>query len=84
MGIDFMKKMSGFSEKERVGFKKIFSSMTEGDLLSLSDTVTNKMIVVENVTGKTSVWREGSSYSIMSDLTYNLKTVINYGTITFT
>ncbi|MEQ2310731.1 hypothetical protein AMECASPLE_012159 [Ameca splendens] len=43
-------KMSGLSETERVGFKKIFSLMTEGDLHSLSDTVTNKMIVVENVT----------------------------------
>ncbi|XP_054887254.1 uncharacterized protein C3orf38 homolog [Poeciliopsis prolifica] len=42
--------MSGLSETERVGFKKIFSSMTDVDLRSLSDTVTNKMIVVENVT----------------------------------
>lgn len=47
--------MSGLSETERVGFKKILSSMTDVDLRSLSDTVTNKMIVVENVTGKTSV-----------------------------
>uniref|UniRef100_A0A096MA89 Chromosome 3 open reading frame 38 n=1 Tax=Poecilia formosa TaxID=48698 RepID=A0A096MA89_POEFO len=42
--------MSGLSETERVGFKKILSSMTDVDLRSLSDTVTNKMIVVENVT----------------------------------
>ncbi|XP_015239308.1 uncharacterized protein C3orf38 homolog [Cyprinodon tularosa] len=42
--------MSGLSETERVGFKMILSSMTEADLLSLSDTVTNKMIVVENMT----------------------------------
>ncbi|CAG5865456.1 unnamed protein product [Menidia menidia] len=42
--------MSGLSETERVGFKKILSSLTTADLLSLSDTVTNKMIVVENVT----------------------------------
>ncbi|KAM4731140.1 uncharacterized protein C3orf38 homolog [Anableps anableps] len=42
--------MSGLSETERVGFKKILSSMTENDLKSLADTVTNKMIVVENVT----------------------------------
>ncbi|MEQ2159439.1 hypothetical protein GOODEAATRI_022869, partial [Goodea atripinnis] len=48
--------MSGLSETERVGFKKIFSLMTEGDLHSLSDTVTNKMIVVENVTGVTRVF----------------------------
>ncbi|KAM4561696.1 uncharacterized protein C3orf38 homolog [Fundulus diaphanus] len=41
--------MSGLSETERVGFKKILSSMTEGDIKSLCDTVTNKMIVVENV-----------------------------------
>ncbi|XP_032424645.1 uncharacterized protein C3orf38 homolog [Xiphophorus hellerii] len=42
--------MSGLTETERVGFKKILSSMTDVDLRSLSDTVTNKMIVVENVT----------------------------------
>ncbi|XP_051815407.1 uncharacterized protein C3orf38 homolog [Acanthochromis polyacanthus] len=40
--------MSGLSETERVGFKKILGLMTIPDLLSLSDTVTNKMIVVEN------------------------------------
>ncbi|PWA31254.1 hypothetical protein CCH79_00002888, partial [Gambusia affinis] len=42
--------MSGLSETERVGFKQILSLMTDVDLRSLSDTVTNKMIVVENVT----------------------------------
>ncbi|XP_069009716.1 uncharacterized protein C3orf38 homolog [Embiotoca jacksoni] len=42
--------MSGLSETERVGFTKILELMTKGDLLSLSDTVTNKMIAVENVT----------------------------------
>lgn len=47
--------MSGLSETERVGFKQILSLMTDVDLRSLSDTVTNKMIVVENVTGKSSV-----------------------------
>lgn len=45
--------MSGLSETERAGFTKILSLMTTSDLLSLSDTVTNKMIVVENITGKT-------------------------------
>ncbi|XP_023147750.2 uncharacterized protein C3orf38 homolog [Amphiprion ocellaris] len=40
--------MSGLSERERVGFTKILGLMTTADLLSLSDTVTNKMIVVEN------------------------------------
>ncbi|CAI5656420.1 uncharacterized protein C3orf38 homolog [Oreochromis niloticus] len=42
--------MSGLSETERAGFTKILSLMTKSDLLSLSDTVTNKMIVVENIT----------------------------------
>ncbi|XP_041856872.1 uncharacterized protein C3orf38 homolog [Melanotaenia boesemani] len=41
--------MSGLSEKERLGLKKILGFMTTGDLISLSNTVTNKMIVVENV-----------------------------------
>lgn len=44
-------KMPGLSEKEHAGLKNILSSMTAGDLMSLSDTVTNKMIAVENVTG---------------------------------
>ncbi|XP_030614280.1 uncharacterized protein C3orf38 homolog [Archocentrus centrarchus] len=42
--------MSGLSETERAGFTKILSLITTSDLLSLSDTVTNKVIVVENVT----------------------------------
>ncbi|XP_017279330.1 uncharacterized protein C3orf38 homolog [Kryptolebias marmoratus] len=42
--------MSGLSETERTGLKTILSSMAKGDLMSLSDTVTNKMIAVENVT----------------------------------
>ncbi|XP_038576188.1 uncharacterized protein C3orf38 homolog [Micropterus salmoides] len=42
--------MSGLSETERAGCKNILKLMSKGDLLSLSDTVTNKMIVVENVT----------------------------------
>ncbi|XP_051260678.1 uncharacterized protein C3orf38 homolog isoform X3 [Dicentrarchus labrax] len=43
--------MSGLSERERAGCIKILQLMSKGDLLSLSDTVTNKLIVVENVTG---------------------------------
>ncbi|XP_075965106.1 uncharacterized protein C3orf38 homolog [Anarhichas minor] len=43
-------KMSGLSETERAGCKKILKLMSTSHLLSLSDTVTNKMIVVENVT----------------------------------
>ncbi|XP_044071592.1 uncharacterized protein C3orf38 homolog isoform X2 [Siniperca chuatsi] len=42
--------MSGLSETERAGCKKILKFMSKGDLLSLSHTVTNKMIVVENTT----------------------------------
>ncbi|XP_054471719.1 uncharacterized protein C3orf38 homolog [Anoplopoma fimbria] len=41
--------MSGLSETQRAGCNKILNSMSKGDLLSLSDTVTNKLIVVENV-----------------------------------
>ncbi|XP_031714471.1 uncharacterized protein C3orf38 homolog [Anarrhichthys ocellatus] len=42
--------MSGLSETERAGCTKILKLMSTSHLLSLSDTVTNKMIVVENVT----------------------------------
>uniref|UniRef100_A0A8C6NS75 Chromosome 3 open reading frame 38 n=1 Tax=Nothobranchius furzeri TaxID=105023 RepID=A0A8C6NS75_NOTFU len=42
-------KMPGLSKTETVGLKKILNSMTAEDLMSLSDTVTNKLIVVENV-----------------------------------
>ncbi|CAN9497886.1 unnamed protein product [Ophioblennius macclurei] len=45
--------MAGLSERERQGFRQMISLMTEYDILSLSDTVTNKMIVVENVTEAT-------------------------------
>ncbi|KAI3356116.1 hypothetical protein L3Q82_017379 [Scortum barcoo] len=41
--------MSGLSSTERVECAKILKLMSEGDLRSLSDTVTNKMIVVENM-----------------------------------
>ncbi|KAM9347372.1 uncharacterized protein C3orf38 homolog [Symphorus nematophorus] len=40
--------MSGLSETERAGCTKILQLMSKSDLLSLSDTVTNKLIVVEN------------------------------------
>nr|XP_019945240.1 PREDICTED: uncharacterized protein C3orf38 homolog [Paralichthys olivaceus] len=42
--------MSGLSETERVGCSVILKLMSKSDLLSLSDTVTNKVIVVENTT----------------------------------
>ncbi|XP_029937266.1 uncharacterized protein C3orf38 homolog [Myripristis murdjan] len=42
--------MPGLSERERGECKKMLSVMSKGDLLSLSDTVTNKMIAVENIT----------------------------------
>ncbi|KAM3849921.1 uncharacterized protein C3orf38 homolog [Diretmus argenteus] len=45
--------MPGLSETERSGCKKMLSLMSKGDVLSLSDTVTNKMIAVENVTEAT-------------------------------
>ncbi|KAG7241675.1 hypothetical protein INR49_025140 [Caranx melampygus] len=41
--------MSGLSETERAGFTKIMGFMSKEDLLSLSDTVTNKMIAVESI-----------------------------------
>ncbi|KAM6978797.1 LOW QUALITY PROTEIN: uncharacterized protein C3orf38 homolog [Tautogolabrus adspersus] len=40
--------MSGLTDTERAGCKKIMKLMSKGDLLSLSDTVTNKVIVVED------------------------------------
>ncbi|XP_029967957.1 uncharacterized protein C3orf38 homolog [Salarias fasciatus] len=45
--------MSGLSAKEQEGFRKLMGLLTTSDLLSLSDTVTNKLIVVENVTEAT-------------------------------
>ncbi|XP_040912256.1 uncharacterized protein C3orf38 homolog [Toxotes jaculatrix] len=42
--------MSGLSETERAGCTKILKLMSKSDLLSLSDTVTNKLIAVENIT----------------------------------
>lgn len=47
----YVPKMSGLSQTERAGCTKILNLMSKDDLLSLSDTVTNKMIVVENITG---------------------------------
>ncbi|CAB1454633.1 unnamed protein product [Pleuronectes platessa] len=40
--------MSGLSETERLGCTEILKLLSNRDLLSLSDTVTNKVIVVEN------------------------------------
>ncbi|XP_076018143.1 uncharacterized protein C3orf38 homolog [Genypterus blacodes] len=40
--------MSGLSQTERDGCKKILKMMSKSDIFSLADTVTNKMIVVEN------------------------------------
>lgn len=40
--------MSGLSELERAGCTKILKLISRDDLLSLCDTVTNKLIVVEN------------------------------------
>lgn len=48
-------KMSLLSESERSGCLKILNMMSEEDLLSLSDTVTNKMIMVEDITGMSSL-----------------------------
>ncbi|XP_059198234.1 uncharacterized protein C3orf38 homolog [Centropristis striata] len=45
-----MLKMPGLTETERAGCSNILKLMSAADLMSLSDTVTNKMIVVENVT----------------------------------
>ncbi|XP_042369831.1 uncharacterized protein C3orf38-like [Plectropomus leopardus] len=42
--------MSGLSETERAGCRNLLKLLSKSDLLSLSDTVTNKMIAVENVT----------------------------------
>ncbi|KAG7503435.1 hypothetical protein JOB18_038444 [Solea senegalensis] len=42
--------MSGLSETERAGCSVILKLMSKADLYSLSDTVTNRMVVVENST----------------------------------
>ncbi|XP_074551023.1 uncharacterized protein C3orf38 homolog [Halichoeres trimaculatus] len=42
--------MPGLSETEQAGCTKILNLMSKGDLLSLCDTVTGKMIVVEDET----------------------------------
>lgn len=62
--------------------------MTKCDLLSLSDTVTNKMIVVENITGKTFIQfhmaKRKSAYlkfllpvSYIRDLLYTYQEITN-------
>ncbi|XP_073329872.1 uncharacterized protein C3orf38 homolog [Pagrus major] len=45
--------MSGLSKTERAGCTKILKLLSKADVLSLSDTVTNKLIVVENATEAT-------------------------------
>lgn len=42
--------MTGLSETERVGCRRLLGTMSNGDLSLLCDTVTNKMITVENPT----------------------------------
>ncbi|XP_029386771.1 uncharacterized protein C3orf38 homolog isoform X1 [Echeneis naucrates] len=42
--------MSGLSKTERAGCLTILRSLSKADLMSLNDTVTNKMIMVEDVT----------------------------------
>lgn len=44
--------MSGLSETERTGCATILTLMSAADVHSLTDTVTNKLIVVENTTGR--------------------------------
>ncbi|TWW80636.1 uncharacterized protein C3orf38 homolog [Takifugu flavidus] len=45
--------MSGLSESERAGCKDILNLMTTSSILSLCDTITNKLIVVESFTEAT-------------------------------
>ncbi|KAM9851071.1 uncharacterized protein C3orf38 homolog [Aulostomus maculatus] len=46
-------RMLGLSEKERAGCASILNLMSKEDILSLSDTVTNKVIVVDNIADAT-------------------------------
>lgn len=48
-------KMQGLSPNERAGCTKLLQSLQKSDLLSLCDTVTNKLIAVENDEGKCTV-----------------------------
>ncbi|XP_030283308.1 uncharacterized protein C3orf38 homolog [Sparus aurata] len=48
-----MANMSGLSKTERAGCTNLLKLLSKADLLSLCDTVTNKMIVVENATEAT-------------------------------
>lgn len=45
-------KMSVMSKKETDGFRKLLKLLSEDDLLALKDTVTNRLIPVENSGGK--------------------------------
>lgn len=44
--------MQGLSGEERAGCTKLLQSLQKSDLLSLCDTVTNKLIAVENDVGE--------------------------------
>lgn len=43
--------MSGLSETERAGCIEILNFMTKSSILSLCDTITNKLIVLESFAG---------------------------------
>lgn len=58
--------MQGLSAVERVGCTKLLQLLQKSDLLSLCDTVTNKLIAVENVAGKCVVTRRLVEVAIMS------------------
>lgn len=44
--------MQGLTNIERNGCKTMLGLLSKGDILSLTDTVTNKMIAAESVTGE--------------------------------
>lgn len=56
--------MQGLSGEERVGCTKLLQSLQKSDLLSLCDTVTNKLIAVESDVGKCTITEQvnGSSH----------------------
>ena len=48
--------MLGLSETERAECREILNLMTKSSILSLCDTITNKLIVVENFAGMLSIF----------------------------
>lgn len=62
--------MSGLSDTERVGCLQILKLLPKGDLLSLCDTVTNKLIAPENDTGKVSVRYRKLTRVLSSSVTF--------------